>query len=314
MATQDRPPDDGTGMTLQEWLDTILTAKPPTTVISYQFPTEDHRAAYLQSIRKRSRAEVSALLRHFLVPAGTLGIDRANLALLVHQLKGGSRSELREYDRRLILAAKTKGKVHPWEGMTWVLDLLPHHPRKAMDVIDAYFTAHCGSLPDGRLIGLPDAMAVIRAKYIIQGPPAASATLDALTPRQFEALICILYVHMGYEARLTKARADGGRDVEAYRKAKGCRETVFIECKHYARKVKVELVRQLLGVLSDGKIGKGVLVTTNSFTRGARSLERRNPRLELLDRQSLIELMNEHLGADWPIHIDREIAEHLAAD
>src|SRR5690606_14637055 len=117
------------------------------TIINYHFPTDAHRSQYLESIEARSRAEVAALLRRFLVPAGTLGVDRFNFEWLLQRGKEGRIPELREYERRLILAAKTKGQVQPWEGLTWVLDLLPHHPRQAIDVIDAYFTAHCGWLP-----------------------------------------------------------------------------------------------------------------------------------------------------------------------
>lgn len=327
--------ETGEAMSLQEWLDTILSPKRPGTVITYQFPTDAHRDKYLRSIRRRNASEVKALLRLFLVPAGTLGCDYGNLAWLIHRLKNPEKpiptgtapeptkpgeltrfqafnGNLSEYQRRLLLAAKTKGKVQPWEGLTWILDLLPHSPKQAIEIVSAFFDVHCGFLPDGRLIGLPDAMAVIRAKYIVQGPPEAGSTLDALTPRQFEALVCVLYRRMGYNAKLTKASADGGRDVQARRQLRGQRETCFIECKHYTHQVGVELVRQLLGVLSHKKVGKGVLATSNHFTRGARALERSNPRLELLDRRILIQLLNEHLGADWPTHIDGEIAGVLS--
>jgi hypothetical protein len=72
--------ETGEGMSLQEWLDTVLVPKPPKAVITYQFPTDAHRAQYLRSVQRRKASDVKALLRLFLVPAGTLGCDDLNLA------------------------------------------------------------------------------------------------------------------------------------------------------------------------------------------------------------------------------------------
>jgi len=52
--------------------------------------------------------------------------------------------------------------------------LLPQSPRRALDVIDAYISVHAGFMPDGRLLGMTDARAIIRAKYILVGDLAAS--------------------------------------------------------------------------------------------------------------------------------------------
>ena len=76
---------------------------------------------------------------------------------------------LTEFTRRLFGAALTKGRIQPWEGVTWVLDLLPEAPRKALHVIDAYLDVHAGLMPDGRLMGMSDARAIIRAKYTLVG-------------------------------------------------------------------------------------------------------------------------------------------------
>lgn len=49
-----------------------------------------------------------------------------------------------------------------------------------------------------------------------------------------------------------------------------------VECKKYspAHPVKVNLVRQLSGVVQAERATAGILVTTSSFTRGARELEK----------------------------------------
>ena len=49
---------------------------------------------------------------------------------------------------------------------------------------------------------------------------------------------------------------------------------------------------------------KAVVVTTSEFTRRARQLAARHLRIELIGKAELIRLMNEHLGANWPKHVD----------
>ena len=53
---------------------------------------------------------------------------------------------------------------------------------------------------------------------------------------------------------------------------------------------------------------KGVLVTTSRFSAEARKFAQRNP-LELIDGQTLVLLLNEHLGPRWAQRIDRLVAE-----
>jgi len=128
-------------------------------------------------------------------------------------------------------------------------------------------------LPDGRVIGLGDAMAVIRAFYI--GHPG---TLDAkrsrlyeLSPRDFERLAERLYNRMGYKTVLTPPARDGGRDVLADRDRPGEREHVRVDAKLYQEPVGVRIPRTLLGVVSDEKVNKGVVITPSTFTRGAQT-------------------------------------------
>src|SRR5262249_39598166 len=49
-----------------------------------------------------------------------------------------------------------EGPPPPWEGVTWILDLLPNNPRAAIHTLEAYFEAHGLLLPDGRINGLFD--------------------------------------------------------------------------------------------------------------------------------------------------------------
>ena len=114
---------------------------------------------------------------------------------------------------------------------------------------------------------------------------------------------------MDYETELTSAQKDGGRDILANKNAPGRLEHLRIECKQYSRPVDVKIARALLGVVSDEKVNKGVLVTTSRFTKGAKDFAGRNPSLELIAGSNLIPLLNEHLGSRWPLQIGRLVAE-----
>lgn len=153
---------------LEQWLKELK--KPKADTINFSFPTDKLKTAYLSSIDKRSEDQVRDLIRKFLIPSGALGTDWSTLVWLMHLIRNKKLPRLWEFQRRLLLFAKAKKSRRaangPWEGITWVLDLLPSNPRAALEALNAYFEAHAGFMPDGRIHGLFDAMELIRAKYI----------------------------------------------------------------------------------------------------------------------------------------------------
>ncbi len=299
-------------LSLQEWL--TLVFSPDLSVADHMFPTDRHRDEYISTIHSRTDDEIRRLLLKFLIPSCTLGVDKLRLEAFIaakdHAPDMYSRMKELEFFRRLVLFASGKSSSPPWEGITWILDLLPHFPKRALECLDGYVLAHAQQLPDGRLYGLWEAAEIIRAKYI--GDPSTQsekiAFLLSISSREFEHIIDELYSEMGYDTRLTPAQGDGGRDVMASRKGVGVLEQLRIECKQYTKPVGVEIVRALLGVVSDEKVNKGVLVTTNRFTRGALQLAERNPRLELIAGTQLIPMLNKYLGARWTTRIERIIS------
>jgi len=190
--------------------------------------------------------------------------------------------------------------------LTWVIDLLPYWPTQAIQAISAYILAHAQQLPDGRLSGLGDCIDLISAKYLDKSDPKESLT--NLTDRHFEVVIASLYKKIGYEVVLTKKSRDGGFDVSAQRAMGRGQEHLLVECKKYSGAVGVQVVRQLLGVISASKVTKGVIVTTSRFTKPALQFADEHKRIELIDYGLLNGMLNKYIGPAWPKELERTIA------
>lgn len=246
---------DAETLSVDEWLKHILVPvhERRYRIADYEFPTDRHREAFLAIVNGLPESMVRAVLRRLLFTGGTLGTDRA-IRSSMHSRDPEEvlrLTEELEFIRRLI-----EPPFLPWEGVTWILDLLPHYPAKALDVLDAFFTAHCQFLPDGRAHGLSDAEAIIRRRYLNWENPRES--LLSLRPDEFEYLIGALFAKMGYHVTVTKASRDGGVDVEATRKDPGGRALILIQCKKHESTIRVSAIRQLMGVVARRQANKGV--------------------------------------------------------
>ena len=303
---------------LAEWLDLLFSKKRNIDFIDYEFPTDRHREEYFSTIQSREESDVLRLIKKFLIPSCSLGTDKYCLQHIISERRKDT--ELNgfimdnQYSQRLLLWAASKGRTPPpWEGITWVLDLLPHWPRIAVQALDAYFLAHAQFFPDGRFRGLGEAVELIRHKFI--GMPSTSGDkiehLMEISPRSFECIVEQLYKEMGFRTELTREKADGGKDIVAEKRDAGKKERTLIECKRYRKPVGVKIVRELLGVISSEKVNKGVVATSSSFTRGAKELASENPRIELISGSKLVPLFNEYLGPKWPLNIESIVIKSL---
>lgn len=287
---------------LDEWLTEALSGTASERNIQdWSFPSEQLLEEYVQTIHDRSEAEVLGLLRLFLFPPSSFSLeDQLALTELTHR----DLNVASEFDSRLLGWLGAKDLPHP--GVRWALDLLPTSPRRALAAIEAYMVMDWMNLPDGRINGLSDALALIRARYL--GVPASleerRLSLYELSPRDFERLVDKLFDRMGYETELTMPSRDGGRDVIAIRSDPGRRDSVRVECKLRTHNVGVRVCRELLGVVSAERATRGVIAAAGGFTRGARAFAEENPRVELLSGDRVVALANEFLGADWPTRLD----------
>jgi restriction system protein len=278
----------------------------------FGFRGEQELRTCLAEVHQWDEQKVRAMLRRLLLHSCSLGCDQYHLEFLAKGFisKEGPYSE---YSRRVItyfvdvVTHKEDVRCLPWEGITWILDLLPDSPHQALGTLRSYMYAHAQVLPDGRYSALSHAAALIRARYIGLPENADDRLILILErhPRDLEVLVAQLYLRMGYEITLTPEIKDGGRDVLATRETPGLREHLRIECKRSLKNVAVRTARELLGVVADEKVTKGIIITTSDFTRDAKAFAAKNPRLELIDGRRFIVLLNEHLGYNWVAHLDR---------
>ncbi len=95
----------------------------------------------------------------------------------------------------------------------------------------------------------------------------------SMAPRKFEELIAAIFKNHGFNVELTPPTRDGGVDIIAVEKSELTGESVhLVECKRYARDshVGIGIVQRLLGVVTQMKATKGIIVTTSFFTADAK--------------------------------------------
>ncbi|WKA31335.1 restriction endonuclease [Bradyrhizobium roseum] len=121
-------------------------------------------------------------------------------------------------------------------------------------------------------------------------------SMHSMSPRQFEELVAHVLERLGYSVTLTPATRDGGLDIYAAKNDDLGQFLYLVECKKFApdRPVGVQLVRSLYGTLEHTKATAGILVTTSSFTRDAKSFQKEiKARLSLRDYVDLQSWLNQ---------------------
>lgn len=97
-------------------------------------------------------------------------------------------------------------------------------------------------------------------------------TLDALGEiewKRFELLCAKYYEMTGFRSETIRCGADGGIDVKLYR-IDPSKPIAIVQCKAWnSSQVGVAPVRELLGVMTSEKVGRGIFLTTSTFTKDA---------------------------------------------
>ena len=116
--------------------------------------------------------------------------------------------------------------------------------------------------------------------------------IKGIKPKDFEKLVAELLVKMGYgRGEVVGGSSDGGVDAIMTQDRLGL-EKVYIQIKHWNKKISPKAIREFNGVLSELGKPKGVFVTSSTFTKNAKEEAAIN--LELIDGPKLIDLMIEY--------------------
>lgn len=115
-------------------------------------------------------------------------------------------------------------------------------------------------------------------------------------PRKFEELIAAIFRNQGFYVELTPETRDGGFDAIAIQSDHFTgTQSYVVECKRNAPtwKVGIGVVRSIYGVLNDRNATKAIVVTTSSYTEGAKRFgDRHLARLSLRDYNDVVAWLN----------------------
>lgn len=285
--------------TLNEWLEIVLKGEEFIYPFS-RIPYDEWVDEYIEDISNKSVREVKDLIRALLIPINR-PIDTSNYEIYVEMSKSG----IDEYIDRAkdVLENEVYKRIErgqdAWEGITWVLELLPSSPYKAIKALESYLFAQ-PNLPDDRIIGIEQCSEIIMAKFIHFENPLDK--LIQIKPVEFEWLIEYLYESLGYETEWTSATRDGGKDIIATITRPDGIETVYVECKLYkTTKMEIGTIREFGYVLMKNEVNRGVIFCTGYVNDNLKKVDKR---IQIWSYEDINVLLNAHLGSDWVERLD----------
>jgi len=278
--------------TFEEWLSLVEENK--SVLPRFCIPHQEWVDKYIECIENKSDDEVKALIRYLLFPF-TLNLDISNYETKkVLEARRESYEEFKEFidsTSKIEYYKRIENAQEAWEGLTWVIQLLPFYPFKAINVLKLYLNAENMYMPDVRNTGINQCIEIIEAKFINTNKGLESFILN-LEPREFELLI-------------TPATRDGGKDIIARIQREDGKEIVYVECKLYkTTQLTKETVRAFAYTVIKDNINRGVLFCTGYINDKLKMLD---SRIQIWSLQEIIVLLNAHLGSDWNERIDRII-------
>ena len=139
------------------------------------------------------------------------------------------------------------------------------------------------------------ALARLRIEIPKVAPAANQRDLDSLSGQDFEALVKVLLVEMGFQAELTDVTGDGGIDIIATLDRPFVGGRYIFQCKRYAEDnlVGAPAIRDFYGAVMADRAIKGIFITTSDFTAQAKEFADQT-RIESVNRVKLLQLLEEY--------------------
>lgn len=142
----------------------------------------------------------------------------------------------------------------------------------------------------------PSASAVQSGPAVAFVPPTAPqswsrAVFDSIEWRRFEAVVEKLMQQCGFQTRTQSHGADGGVDIWVLSRQDQTTPISLVQCKHWnGKRVGVDKIRELRGVMASQNVRNGQFATTSTFTPDAAEFARANG-IGLLDVDALLALI-----------------------
>ena len=128
---------------------------------------------------------------------------------------------------------------------------------------------------------------VTRIRPQAWGPPV----FEAIEWRRFEAVVERLFQQAGFDTRSQSHGADESVDVWLHSRSLPGEAVSLVQCKHWqGRRVGVDKIRELRGVMAARNVKRGQFVATGGFTPEATAFARENG-VNLLDVDGLLGLI-----------------------
>lgn len=119
----------------------------------------------------------------------------------------------------------------------------------------------------------------------------SSGVFQLIEWRRFEALVERLFQQAGFETQSQSHGADEGVDIWLYSRHQPGAPVSLVQCKHWqGKRVGVDKVRELRGVMAARQVKRGQFATTSSFTPDAVAFARESG-IHLLDAEGLLDLI-----------------------
>ena len=114
---------------------------------------------------------------------------------------------------------------------------------------------------------------------------------DVIEWRRFEAVVESLFLLSGFETKSQSHGADEGIDIWLYAKGVPDVPVSVVQCKHWqGKRVGVEKIRELRGVMASKNVSRGQFATTSTYTADAVAFAKDNG-INLLDVNGLLALI-----------------------
>ncbi len=115
--------------------------------------------------------------------------------------------------------------------------------------------------------------------------------LNKLEWKRFEEVVSEYYRLIGYRSVVTRMGADGGVDVLLYQHGAET-PAILVQCKAWSKKVGVNAVRELYGVMAADGVGYGIFATTSDYTNEAQEWVV-GKSMQLLSGSNLVTMFNQ---------------------